>query len=217
MIPRTRLTISDDHPVVLAGLRNFIAVEDDFEIVGEATDGVGTLNLIREKRPDVAILDISMPKLNGVAIARRIADEIPSVRVVILTLHEDRAFLKQALEAGARGYLLKRSAAANLIPAVRAVLVGGLFVDPAIVGQVFDSNPIRKSRTVSLSPDLTDRETATLKSTAFGFTNKEIAQKLDIGVKSVETYKARGMEKLDLRTRSELVRYALAQGWLADV
>lgn len=215
MTARIRVTLSDDHPIMLAGLRNFIAAEDDLDILGEAADGVGALHLIREKKPDIGILDISMPKLNGIALARRIADEIPSVRVIMLTLHEDRAFLKQALDAGVRGYMLKRSAAENLIPAIRAVVVGGLFVDPAIVDRVFDSNPAR--RTVSSSFDLTDREAEALKLTALGFTNKEISQKLDIGVKSIETYKARGMQKLDLRTRSELVRYASVQGWLAAV
>ena len=217
MTTTTRITLSDDHPILLSGLRNLIVAEQDFALVGEATDGIEALNIIRKEQPDIAILDISMPKLNGIVLARRLADELPAVRVVILTLHEERAFLKQALEAGARGYLLKRSAAGNLIPAIRAVVMGGTYVDPAIVGRVFDSTPKRKDRSVADTPELTDRETEALKSSAIGFTNKEIAAHLGIGIKSVETYKARGMEKLELNTRAELVRYASAQGWLANI
>ena len=138
---------------------------------------------------------------------------------MVLTLHEDRAFLKQALDAGVRGYLLKRSAAENLIQAVRAVLTGGLYVDPAIVDRVFMKSFKHKGRhdEKSLMPELTERETEVLKLTALGFTNKETARRLDVGVKSVETYKARGFEKLGLGTRAELVRYAAAEGWLTDI
>ncbi len=214
---RTRITLSDDHPIFLSGLRNLIAAADDLEIVGEAVDGLGAWNVIQEKKPSVAVLDISMPQLNGIALARRLADQLPSVRVMMLTLHEDRAFLKQALEAGVRGYLLKRSAAENLVPAIRAVVVGGIYVDPAIVGRVFDGTPKRKLRLDAATPDLTEREAETLKFAAIGLTNKEIAGRLGIGVKSVETYKARAMEKLELKTRAELVRYASAQGWLESI
>src|SRR5689334_4975716 len=191
-----------------------MASDSNFEIVGTASNGIAALKLICEKRPDLAIIDISMPELNGVALARRLSSEAPSVRIMVLTLHEDRAFLKQALDAGVRGYLLKRSAAENLIQAVRAVVTGGLYVDPAIVDRVFPKNDPRKSRQAlpPSMPELTDRETEVLKLTALGFTNKETARRLDVGVKSVETYKARGLEKLGLATRSELVRYAAAQG-----
>ncbi len=218
MNAKTRITLSDDHPVVLAGLRNLIAAAVDFEIVGEAMDGVGALRIIRDQQPDVAIADISMPHLNGIVLARRLKEEAPAVRVMMLTLHEDRAFLKQALDAGVRGYMLKRSAAENLVLAIRAVLVGGTYVDPAIVSHVFDSTPTRRGRSsVVTARDLADREMQVLKSSSMGFTNKEVARQLGVGVKSVETYKARGMEKLDLKTRAELVRYASTQGWLADV
>ena len=216
---KARIVLCDDHPIVLAGLRNLLASEADFEIVGTASNGIAALQLIYETRPDLAVVDISMPELNGIALARRISSEAPSIKVMMLTLHEDRAFLKQALDAGVRGYLLKRSAAENLIQAVRAVLTGGLYVDPAIVDLVFVSGSPRSRRPSGpLSiPELTDRETDVLKLTALGHTTKETARRIDIGVKSVETYKARGMEKLGLKTRAELVRYAAAQGWLADI
>lgn len=219
MTTKSTIALCDDHPIVLNGLRNLIESEQDFEIAGTATDGLAALKLITDKHPDIALIDISMPELNGIALARRLADQAPDSRVVVLTVYEDRAFLKQALDAGVRGYLLKRSAAESLIQALRAVLTGGIYVDPAIADRVFINNTPRQGRggDKPLMPALTERESEVLKLTALGFTNKETARRLDIGVKSVETYKARGLEKLGLSTRAELVRYASAEGWLANL
>jgi DNA-binding NarL/FixJ family response regulator len=216
---KSRIALCDDHPIVLAGLQNLIASDPDFEMVGTATNGLSALKLIVDKQPDIALIDISMPELNGIALARKLAEDAPSVRVMVLTVYEDRAFLKQALDAGVRGYLLKRSAAENLIQAARAVLTGGIYVDPAIVDRVFVNNAPRQGRNGDkpMMTALTEREREVLKLTALGFTNKETARRLDIGVKSVETYKARGLEKLGLSTRAELVRYASAEGWLANI
>jgi DNA-binding NarL/FixJ family response regulator len=216
MIGTIRIVLADDHPIVLDGLRNLIRAERDFELVGEAASGLSALKIIREQRPDVAVLDISMPELNGILLSRRLAGEMPALKLLVLTLHEDRAYLNQALEAGVRGYVLKRSAVENLVQAVRAVMVGGLYIDPAIVGRVFESKQVNKrlSARKGVAPALTDREADVLKMASLGFTNKEIASRLDVGVKSIETYKARGLEKLGLKTRAELVRYASGQGWL---
>ena len=212
---KTRIVLADDHPIVLDGLRNLIRAEDDFELVGEAGSGLAALKVICETRPDVAVLDISMPELNGIVLSRRLVGEIPELSVLMLTLHEDRAYLNQALEAGVRGYVLKRSAVENLVHAIRAVVVGGIYVDPAISGRVGEGKHGRsKPSPHGTAPALTDRETAVLKMAGLGLTNKEIASRLDVGVKSVETYKARGLEKLGLKTRAELVRYASTQGWL---
>jgi DNA-binding NarL/FixJ family response regulator len=219
MTTTSRIALCDDHPIVLNGLQNLIESEPDFEIVGTATDGAAALKLITETLPDIALIDISMPELNGIALARRLRQEAPSVRVVVLTVYEDRAFLKQALDAGVRGYLLKRSAAESLIQAARAVLTGGVYVDPAMADRMFVNSAPRQGRKgdAPTMPALTERESEVLKFTALGFTNKETARRLDIGVKSVETYKARGLEKLGLNTRAELVRYASAEGWLANI
>jgi DNA-binding NarL/FixJ family response regulator len=216
MTEKIRIVLADDHPIVLDGLRNLIRAERDFELVGEAASGLSALKIIREQRPDVAVLDISMPELNGIVLCRRLAGEMPALKLLVLTLHEDRAYLNQALEAGVRGYVLKRSAVENLVQAVRAVMVGGLYIDPAIVGRVFESKQVNKRLAArkGVAPALTDREADVLKMAALGFTNKEIASRLDVGVKSIETYKARGLEKLGLKTRAELVRYASGQGWL---
>ena len=176
MTEKTRIVLADDHPIVLDGLRNLVRAEDDFELVGEAVSGFSALKLIREKRPDVAVLDISMPELNGIVLSRRLAGEMPDIRLLILTLHEDRAYLNQALEAGVRGYVLKRSAVENLVQAIRAVMVGGLYIDPAIVGRVFDGNKGNKKLAAKkgLSPALTEREADVLKMAALGFTNRKL-------------------------------------------
>ena len=207
----TRIVLADDHPIVLNGLRSLIAAADDLELVAEACSGTEALKVIREKKPDVAVIDISMPELNGIVLSRRLAKEAASVKILILTLHEDRAYLRQAIEAGVCGYVLKRSAAEGLVRAIRAVVTGGLYVDPAIANRLFDSTPRQGAGPRSGGmPDLTDREGDVLKLVALGYTNKEIARQLDIGVKSVETYKSRGVEKLGLKTRAEIVRYASA-------
>jgi DNA-binding NarL/FixJ family response regulator len=213
-----RLFLADDHPIVLAGLRNLVQSEPDVELVGEATTGWAAVKAIRESKPDVAVLDISMPELNGILVARRVAEECPNVRILILTFHEDRAYVHQALQAGVRGYVLKRTAAETLLHAIRAVYVGGLYVDPSIAGRIFDSKEARGTRTFDGGTpiSLTDRESEVLKLAALGFTNKEIAGRLGIGIKSVETYKSRGSEKLGLRTRADIVRFASAEGWLTD-
>jgi len=219
VIGRSRIVLADDHPIVLAGLRNLIEPETDLEIVGEASNGLAALKVIRERQPDIAIVDLSMPELNGILLSRRLAVEMPSIRVLALTLHEDRAFLKQAIDAGVRGYVLKRSAAESLVHAIRAVLACGLYIDPAIANSLFDVNPKRVSqhRSNAITLELTDRETKVLKCVALGFTNKEIANQLNVGVKSIETYKARGLQKLGFKSRVQLVRYASTQGWLAEV
>jgi DNA-binding NarL/FixJ family response regulator len=210
MSAKARIVLCDDHPIVLAGLRSLIAAQEDFELVGEATHGFDALCLISEVKPDVAVLDISMPQLNGILLARRLADECPSVRVMIMTLYEDGVFVRQAMDSGVRAYVLKRSAAENLVQAIRSVLVGGIYLDPIIARLVVPSSN-------SVPHDLLSRESMVLSLAAKGFTNKEIGARLDVSEKSVETYKARGLEKLGLKTRAELVRYASIQGWLADV
>ncbi len=217
MTGRIRLVLADDHPIFLDGLRALLELEADFEIVGEAATGTAALRIVAETEPDIAVLDVSMPELNGIALSRRLATEHPGVRTLVLTLHEDRAYLNQALQAGARGYVLKRSASATLVHAIRAVMTGGTYVDPAIAGRIFDSQPVRVRHALTAAPSLTAREFEVLKFTAAGLTNKEIARRLDVGVKSIETFKARAVDKLGFKNRADIVRYAIAQGWLADL
>jgi DNA-binding NarL/FixJ family response regulator len=217
MTDKVRVTLADDHPIVLSGLRGLIQGEPDFELVGEASDGLLALEMIKEQKPDIAVVDISMPELNGLSVAKRILQVAPSVQMIALTQHEDRAYVKQAFDAGFRGYVLKRSAADNLVHAIRAVFDAGLYVDPAVAHRMFDDIPRRVGQSEnSIAGDLTDREAEVLKLVARGHTSKEIARQLDIGVKTIETYKARASEKLGLKSRAEIVRYATDQGWLTD-
>ena len=219
MSGKIRVTLADDHPIVLAGLRNLIESEPDLDLVGYASSGTAALKMIREKLPDVAIVDIAMPGLNGIAVARRLASECPGVRVVILTYYEEQSFLKQALAVGVKGYVLKRSAAENLVEAARAVGRGEIYIDPLLVDNLPHGlvSGAGKASQVGEALGLTEREMSVLKYLARGLTSKEIAAQLDLSVKTVDTYKARATEKLELKTRAEIVRFGLAQGWLEEV
>jgi DNA-binding NarL/FixJ family response regulator len=214
---KTRVVLADDHPITLAGLRMLIEADPDFEVVAAATSGPEALEAIVATKPDVAILDISLPQMNGIALARHLAKDCPAVGVIVLTSHEDRSYLDQALDAGVRGYVLKKSTIASLTHAIRGVLVGGLYIDPAIAGERFSPQRLTKRRAATRPAPLTERETEVLKFVARGLTNKEIASRLFLSPKSVETYRARGTAKAGLKTRSDIVRFASLRGWFADV
>jgi DNA-binding NarL/FixJ family response regulator len=213
-VSRIRVALADDHPVVLAGVKALLQSAPEMVIIGDATNGRDALQLFRDSRPDVAVLDISMPGLNGIEVARRLLKEAPDVRLLALSVHEDRAYVQPLLEAGAKGYLLKRSAADDLVRAIRAVAAGGIYLDPAVAGQAIGDLSHRSAGAAVSREALSERESEVLRLTAHGFSNKEIAARLEVSPKTVETYKARASEKLGLRTRAEIVRYAVAQGWL---
>jgi DNA-binding NarL/FixJ family response regulator len=208
---RARIILADDHPFILFALRQLVMAEADFELIGEATTGLEALSLVRSATPDVAVIDVGMPKMNGIILARKIREERPSVKVLILTAYEDEAHLKQALAAGASGFVVKRSATTTLIPAIRAAITGGTFVDPLVAGRLKGS---AQGATIG-ADELSPREREVLKLTALGYATKEIADLMAIGGKSVETYRTRASEKLGLKSRAEIVRFALAEGWLA--
>lgn len=209
-----RITLTDDHPLVLAGMKALLQAVDDIEIVGEATDGQTALDIIRQVTPDIAILDISLPGISGLEVARTVATQLPQVRLLALTVHEDHAYVQPMLQAGARGYLLKRSAADELERAVRAIASGGLYLDPAIAEKALPSSAGAHPSAETAASELTPRESEVLRFIAQGFSNKEIAGQLNISIKTVETYKARAVEKLGLFTRADIVRYGVAVGWL---
>jgi DNA-binding NarL/FixJ family response regulator len=216
-VNKKRIILAIDHPIVLAGLRHLIQHEHDLEISGTASTALAAFKLIQDSLPDLVVVDISKSVLTGIGLLHRIAEQGIALRTLMLSRHEDRAHVRQALQAGAHGYVLKRSASEHFIVGIRAVLAGGTYIDPTIAGKMFKIESGSRGRRLEehAAADLTERETDVLKLVALGFTNKEIAHQLGIGVKSVETYKARGSEKLGLKTRVELVRYALAQDWLA--
>jgi DNA-binding NarL/FixJ family response regulator len=203
----------DDHPVVLAGIKSLLMTAPEVTVVGEGATGHAALRLIVDTAPDVAVIDISLPDISGIELAGRLAEACPDVRLLALSVHEDRAYVQQLLQAGARGYLLKRSAAEELVRAIRAIAAGDMYLDPAVVSKAMSDAHAGGSATEehdSLSP----REQDVLRLIAQGFANKEIAARLQISTKTVETYKARAAEKLSLRTRADIVKYGAAQGWL---
>lgn len=214
---KLRVFLADDHPVVREGLKALINAQTDMEVVGEAGDGLGACEQVSQLRPDVVVLDVSMPGLSGAQAAERLRQTCPEIKVVALTVHEDRGYLRQLLEAGAVGYVLKRAAAQELIRAIQAVAGGGVYLDPALAGKVVGGF-VRKShgRVEAEGGDLSEREAEVVRLVAAGHSNKEIAGHLELSVKTVETYKARSLEKLGLHSRADLVRYALQRGWLRD-
>jgi DNA-binding NarL/FixJ family response regulator len=216
-MPRpVRILMVDDHPIVLAGLKALVGADPDFAIVGEARDGRTALRLARQLVPDVVVMDISLPEMNGIELAAALRAERPECRVLVLTVHEERAYLRQLVELGVGGYLLKRSAADELSRAIHAVAAGGMYLDPAIAGKVVGRLARGSGHQAGQQAELSDRETDVLRLVAGGHSNKAIATRLSISVKTVETYKARAMEKLGFRSRVDVVRYAADQGWLRE-
>jgi len=213
-----RVFLADDHPLVLEGIMALIVADAGIELVGEARDGATALRRAIDLRPDVAVLDLSMPGLNGIEVARKLLEAWPQCRVLILTVHEDGAYLRQLLELGVAGYVLKRSATEELRRAIHAVADGGTYLDPAIAARAIGRTGIGQPAASAdgAVADLSPREIEVLRLTAIGHSNKSIANTLRIGVKSVDTYKARAMEKLGFRSRVEVIRFALSKGWLND-
>lgn len=216
-MPQTslRVLLADDHPIVLEGVKALVTADPGLEVVGEARDGATALRLASELMPDIAILDISMPGLNGVKVAELLRTACPDCKVLILTVHEDSSYMRQLLEVGISGYVLKRSASEELIRAIVAIAAGGLYLDPAIASKAIVAGPPRAADSAAAdSADLSTREIEVLRLTASGHSNKSMAAELLISVKTVETYKARAMDKLGFKTRVELVRYVMSKGWL---
>ena len=208
---RIRTLIVDDHGVLRAGLRALLASEADLEVVGEAADGDEALRMAGELSPEVVLMDITRPGMDGIEATRKLLAEMPSARVLLLTVHADSSLLREALQAGAAGYILKRAVESELINAIRAVARGDLYIDPAMTRALL-TEPARNPCRDNLNETLTSRETEVLQLIAGGYTNRQIAEKLTISVRTVEGHRANIMGKLDLRSRVELVRYARETG-----
>jgi two-component system response regulator NreC len=214
---KIRVMIADDHAILRAGLRMLVNAQADMEVVSEAPDGVKAVEAARETKPDVALLDLTMPRVGGMKALQEMVRDCRKTRVLVLTMHDDPAYLRSALAAGASGYLLKRAVDAELIAAIRAVHRGGIFVDPRLAN-ILIQDVLAKGSTKAGSPRpaniLSRRELQVLGLVARGYTSAQIAKQIFVGVKTIETYRSRFVEKLGLRTRSDVVRFAVQMGLL---
>ncbi len=214
---KIRVFLADDHAVLRAGLKSLLNAEPDLTVVGEASGKDDCLSNATANKPDVILLDINMPGCNGLELIPELRQTLPRTRILILTMHDDPGYLRQALAAGCAGYVLKQAADTELLSAIRTVYSGGVFLHPAHTKILLEDS--LSSATGEEDPDLSrlsERETDVLRLIALGYTNKEIAQKLFISVKTVETYKARIMEKLNIHSRAAMVRFALKHNMLED-
>lgn len=207
--PRCRVLLADDHAIVRAGFRCLLEAGGDIEVIGEAGDGEEAVAKIAALAPDLALVDVCMPRLDGIEVTRRVAASRQPTRVLAVTAIEDAHTIQQVLAAGGAGYLPKSAAGADLVSAVRTVAAGELYVHRSVVGDI-----LRHQFRGEAAELLTEREVEVLRGIALGYSNKEIAARHDLSVKTVETYKARAMAKLGLRSRVEIVRHALRRGWL---
>jgi len=212
---KIRVVLADDHAILRAGLQALLNAQSDIQVVGEASDGATTIQMVQDVEPDVVLLDITMPGMSGLDAAGEIKRIRPATRVLILTMHDDDAYLRQALRAGASGFVLKRAEDRDLLAAIRAVYAGEIYVHPsmskALVNALIPNQHVADQQANSL---LTARELEVLRLLVEGYTNQEIAQRLILSVKTVETHRSHIMDKLGLRTRAELVRYARQQNLL---
>lgn len=212
-----RILLAEDHEIVRAGVKMLVNAQDDMTVVGEAENGDEAIKMAYELEPDILVTDISMPGLNGLKLTQKIARAHPDIKILALSRHTDDGYLQQLLKAGAKGYVLKQSAPTELINAIRTVASGKSYLDPTLTekvmtGYVRQSTAIANTEAVEISP----RESEVLRLIAWGHSNKEIAARLDVSVKTVEAHKANAMRKLGVGSRIDVVKYAILQGWLED-
>jgi len=212
-MPTLRVILADDHAIVREGLRAVLDKMGDVDVVGEAVDGREAVDLVRQLEPDIAVMDLSMPSLNGTDATRQIVDMGVGTRVIMITMHADRHMVAETIKAGALAYVLKNSAATELADAVRAVMVGNVYLSPKVAGVVVENfvrrQPTDQGPKASL---LTPREREVLQLLAEGRTSKEIAATLHVGVKTIETHRSQIMDKLCLRSIAELTKFAVREG-----
>ncbi len=214
---KIRVLLADDHTVVREGLKFLLNQQPDMTVVGEAVDGEDAIQQVKTLTPNVVVMDISMPRCNGMQATERLKQMYPKIKVLVLSAYENIDYLRRLLKAGASGYVTKRSAAMELTRAIRTVNEGEIYLDSASAGILASDMAGRSAASdVKTGEPISPRETEVLRDIARGYSNKEIAARLQISIKTVETYKARLMEKLNLRSRVDIVRYASHQGWLEE-
>ena len=206
-----RIVVAEDHETVREGLRYLLNAQRDMEVVGEAADGRIAVTQACELKPDVVVIDLSMPEMNGLVAVQRLRESLPSAALVALTRHNDRTYVNQLTAAGASAYVLKQSSSNELLNAIRAAAAGTSYLDASLRPDV--TTDVRPAPSRS---SITQRETAVLRLMSVGYGNKDIAATLGISVKTVEVHKANAMRKLNFSSRADVVRYAALQGWLQD-
>ena len=207
-----RIVVADDHRIVREGLRHLLEKRTDFKVVAEASDGEAAVRLARELAPDLVIVDLSMPRLNGIEATRRIVAERPGARVLVLSMHSDRRFVIESLKAGAAGYVLKDAAFDELARAIEVVMARGAFLSPEITEMVVRDYVAQAGVGEAAFSVLSPREREVLQLMSEGATTKAIASRLEVSVKTVESYRQQIMEKLDLHSVAELTKYAIREG-----
>jgi two-component system response regulator NreC len=217
MEKKLRILLAEDHQTVREGVKLLVNAQPDMEVVGEADDGEAAIKEAERLKPDILIMDISMPGLNGLRATKKLRAMAFDIKILTLSRHTDDGYLQQLLAAGANGYVLKQSAPTHLINAIREVANGNAYLDPALTRKVIGGYA---ERTSSLRGDaqkeLSDRETEVLRLISLGYSNKEIGNSLDLSVKTIEVHKANAMRKLGISGRIDIVRYAILQGWMQD-
>ena len=217
MSEKLRILLAEDHQTVREGVKLLVNAQPDMEVVGEAGDGEIAITEAERLAPDVIVMDVSMPNLNGLKATKRLRRQMPGIKILTLTRHTDDGYLQQLIGAGANGYVLKQSAPTELINAIRTVAAGNDYLDPSLTRKVMGGYV---NRAASLrgenKGELTDREREVLKLISFGYSNKEIGERLDLSVKTIEAHKANAMRKLGIASRIDIVRYAILQDWLQD-
>ncbi|WP_244673052.1 response regulator [Mesorhizobium sp. 131-2-1] len=210
---RRRIFVVDDHPIVLSGIGAMIDGQKDMTIVGLAANADDALETIGKAEPDVAVIDISLPGINGVMLIERLLDRFPDLKCIALTAHEDPGCLRQVLAAGGRGFVVKRSTTTDLLQAIRCVLAGDNYVDPALAARMLSPRNCVQGDAGNLS----ERERSVIQLVALGYSNKEISSRLNLSIKTIETYRTRATDKLELHSRAAIVRFAHSAGWLAEL
>jgi DNA-binding NarL/FixJ family response regulator len=211
-----RVVIADDHAVLRSGLAMLLDAEPDMHVVGEAPDGAVALAQVAELIPDVLLLDITMPGMGGLEALHQLQEVAPETRVIVLTMHDDEGYLREAMAAGASGYVLKRAADVELLSAVRAVHRGGTYLHASHTRALFEEREEPGAQAQETTPVLSAREEQVLHLVALGYTSRQAAERLHLSPKTIDTYRARVMSKLGLDNRAELVRYALSKGLLHE-